>query len=96
MSRYELTAFSTEERGEASVRLRDYTTSDLRAEAWNHIPRINFTDSGHGIVYQSRVMARYEPRKTTKGRTGSLMEHAYKHLAEATRKVKAGRRRSTT
>ena len=32
------------------VRYREYTTSVRKAEAFKNIPKIQFTDSGHGIV----------------------------------------------
>ena len=32
------------------VRYREYTTSARKAEAFKSIPRIDFTDSGHGLV----------------------------------------------
>jgi hypothetical protein len=32
------------------VRYREYTTSDKRAEIFKTFPKIQFTDSGHGIV----------------------------------------------
>lgn len=32
------------------VRYREYTTSARKAEAFKRVPRIQFTDSGHGIV----------------------------------------------
>ena len=54
MSTWELTAFSTEERGECAVRHRVFTVSEVKARAWRRIPRIQFTDSGHGIVFAAR------------------------------------------
>ncbi len=32
------------------IRYREYTTSVRKAEAFKKIPKIQFTDSGHGIV----------------------------------------------
>lgn len=32
------------------VRYREYTTSSRKAKAFKAIPRIQFTDSGHGII----------------------------------------------
>lgn len=32
------------------VRYRAYTTQEARAERFKRVPRIDFTDSGHGIV----------------------------------------------
>ena len=36
------------------VRYREYTRSTIRAEMFKKIPRIDFTDSGHGIVFSAR------------------------------------------
>lgn len=54
---WELVGFSTEERGENAVRYRAYTTSERRALDFEQIPRIQFSDSGHGIVFQARRKA---------------------------------------
>lgn len=35
------------------ARSRRYTSSEITAIAWERIPRIDFTDSGHGLVFQS-------------------------------------------
>ncbi len=48
---WELTGRSTEERGENGVRHREYTTSATTAKLFGQIPRLQFTDSGHGIVF---------------------------------------------
>lgn len=37
--------------GYDGVRHREYTTSKRKAELFERIPRIQFTDSGHGIVF---------------------------------------------
>jgi hypothetical protein len=34
----------------SDVRYREYTTSVRKAEAFRNIPKIKFTDNGHGIV----------------------------------------------
>ena len=47
---WELVAYDTELR---EARAREYTSSPRRAEAWKRIARIDFTDSGHGIVFQA-------------------------------------------
>jgi hypothetical protein len=44
--------------GAREARWREYTYSDAKAEAWERLPRIQFTDSGHGIVFQAH---RLEP-----------------------------------
>ncbi len=51
MATWALIGYSTEEHGENSVRHREYTTSSRKAALFAQIPRIDFTDSGHGIVF---------------------------------------------
>jgi hypothetical protein len=46
-----LEAYDTEMR---EARSREYTTSKRMAERWEQIPRVQFTDSGHGIVFIAR------------------------------------------
>jgi len=53
---YELEAYNTDCRYQDDVRYRAYTTSKQKAEAFNKIPKIQFTDSGHGIVFCSREL----------------------------------------
>lgn len=55
-----LEAYDTEMR---EARSRRYTTGDLTAEAWERIPRIDFTDSGHGIVFHALEHPRGKKRK---------------------------------
>lgn len=50
---YELVAYNTDSRYPNDVRYRKYTTSKKLAEYFNKIPKIQFTDSGHGIVFTS-------------------------------------------
>jgi len=51
---YELVAYNTDCRYSQDVRYRVYTTSKKKAEAFDKIPKIQFTDSGHGIVFCTR------------------------------------------
>lgn len=51
MSTWMLEAYDTSFRGEDGVRHRSYTRSRRKAGAFAAIPRIQFTDSGHGIVF---------------------------------------------
>lgn len=60
---YELIGFNTDSRYRDDVRHREYTTSAAKADEFEKIPRIQFTDSGHGIVFQAREMAPGERRK---------------------------------
>lgn len=50
---YELTAYNTDQRY-GDVRYREYTSSERRAKSFSQIPKIQFTDSGHGIVFSAR------------------------------------------
>ena len=51
---YELEAYNTDCRYSQDVRYRSYTSSKKKAGAFDKIPKIQFTDSGHGIVFHSR------------------------------------------
>lgn len=74
MATWELVGFSTEEHGDNAVRHREYTTSERTATLFSLIPRIDFTDSGHGIVFDAR------PHRGGK-KTIRRMEHVRKHMA---------------
>ncbi len=52
---YELLAYNTDSRYRDDVRYRKYTTSRKLAEAFGKIPKIQFTDSGHGIVFTFKI-----------------------------------------
>ena len=54
---YELVGQSTDARSE-DIRWRSYTTSLFRAQSFARIPKIQFTDSGHGIVFSYRRVSR--------------------------------------
>jgi hypothetical protein len=45
------------------VRYRAYTTSVAKAEAFKRVPKIQFTDSGHGVVPVVKEMASGERRE---------------------------------
>jgi hypothetical protein len=59
---YELIAFATTD-PLRDIRYRVYTTNSVRAAAFSKIPRIQFSDSGHGIVFNFRVLEYRERRK---------------------------------
>ena len=61
---YELLAFATSN-PRNDIRYRRYTRSKLTAERFSKLPRIQFTDSGHGIVFTVREMGKGEKRNTT-------------------------------
>lgn len=50
---WELIGYNTDSRYD-DVRHREYTQSEKRADAFAQIPKIQFTDSGHGIVFAAR------------------------------------------
>lgn len=55
---------------------REYTTSERKAELFNEVPRIQFTDSGHGIVFRARL------KRPGEGRQRPVhMEHVRQHMA---------------
>ena len=58
---YELIAYNTDCRYPTDIRYRKYTTSKRIASDFEKIHKIQFTDSGHGIVFVSRE---YHGRKS--------------------------------
>lgn len=69
MTWFALEVYDTEQR---DVRCRRYTRSAKKAAAWERIPRIDFTDSGHGLVFTNRRT----PTGPNKQRP-TLSPHAY-------------------
>lgn len=53
-----LEAYGTDSRYGDDVRYRAYTTSEKKAEAFKRIPRIQFSDSGHGVVFWAEPLPR--------------------------------------
>jgi len=65
MAIYVLEAYNTDSRYRTDIRYREYTASKRRADLFNKIPKIQFSDSGHGIVFSATEhRGRREPRKT--------------------------------
>jgi len=76
MTTWLLEAYGTDSRYSDDVRFRAYTTSRKKAEAFKAIPRIQFTDSGHGIVFWAEELPPRTPRKPTRrGLTDYISEH---------------------
>ncbi len=50
---YKLEAYNTDCRYRDDIRYREYTSSKRKAEDFNKIPKIQFSDSGHGIVFSA-------------------------------------------
>lgn len=48
---YELIGYNTDSRYRDDIRHREYTTSEKKALLFGQIPKIQFTDSGHGVVF---------------------------------------------
>jgi len=65
------------------IRYREYTSSAKKAELFRGVPRIDFTDSGHGIVPHVREHSgRREPRNT------QLADHVQSHITSIGRLFK--------
>lgn len=74
---YELIGFSTERPGFVDVRFRDYTTSGRKAEKFSKIPKIQFSDSNHGIVFSAIPC-----RSRTKPKINILQDYVNKHMSD--------------
>ena len=76
MRLYELVAYNTDCRYD-DVRYRSYTSSKKKAEAFDKIPKIQFTDSGHGIVFCVREHSGYK-----KPNINTLSDYVREHISE--------------
>ena len=74
---YELEAYNTDCRYTQDVRYRQYTSSKKKADAFNKIPKIQFTDSGHGIVFHA-----HETSGKRKPTISLLRDYVEKNLKE--------------
>lgn len=83
--KYELVGFNTDSRFQSDVRWRQYTTSKKRAEEFEHIRKIQFSDSGHGIVFDAREVPAGELRKPD---VGILREYVRDELRRIKRELK--------
>jgi len=77
MTTWLLEAYGTDCRYGDDVRYRAYTTSRKKAEAFSRIPRIQFTDSGHGIVFHASELP---PRTKRLPLRNGLSDHIREHL----------------
>lgn len=81
-----MTTFVLEMRSTANwqdIRYREYTSSVKKAELFKGVPRIDFTDSGHGIVPHVREhRGRREPRNML------LADHVQEYITAKGREVK--------
>lgn len=72
---YQLEAYNTDSRCIDDIRYRAYTTSEKKAKMFEKIPKIQFTDSGHGIVFVARpVKKRNQPIVNT------ISEYVFRNL----------------
>ena len=77
MTTWLLEAYGTDYRYRDDVRYRAYTTSRKKAEAFARIPRIQFTDSGHGIVFTATELPPRTKRLPLRhGLTDYIAEHS--------------------
>ena len=90
MSVYELVGFNTDSRYREDVRYRTYTTSERRAKEFDQIDRIQFSDSGHGIVFSARP---HRGRRLPECRTVS--DHVQRELARIAAESKPPPRRAS-
>ena len=84
-----MTTFCLEMRSTADwndLRYREYTSSRRKAELFQKVPRISFTDSGHGIVPHVREYSgRREPLNMM------LANYVQEHITRMGREVKLPR-----
>ncbi len=85
MATWVLIGYSTEEHGEHGIRHREYTSSARTAALFAQIPRIQFTDSGHGVCFDA--LPHSGKRKPVR-----RMEYVYEHMA----RLRAEARKSRT
>lgn len=65
MTVYLLKAYNTDSRYPDDIRYREYTTSKRKADLFNKIPKIQFSDSGHGIYFSAQEHQGHRlPRRT--------------------------------
>lgn len=75
---YELLGISTENYND--VRWREYTTSKKKAARFSQIPRIQFSDSGHGIEFFVTEHARCHPNRPV---VREVWAHVEKHMVRS-------------
>ena len=80
MTTWLLEAFNTDSRYRDDIRYRAYTTSKRKAEAFDRIPKIQFTDSGHGIVFAATELP---PRTRRLPTLSGLSEYVREHMEPA-------------
>lgn len=91
MTTWELLGYGTDVRYAPDVRYRSYTTSATTASMFNRIPKIQWQDSGHGIVFSAKA---YSGRK--KPNVYAVEDYVREHMdrLRAEAKVTAPKTRS--
>ena len=79
MTIYLLEAYNTDSRYSQDIRYREYTASKKRAELFNKIPKIQFSDSGHGICFSA-----IEHRGHRLPPRNELYRYVYEQMAKLT------------
>lgn len=80
MATFVLEAFGTDQRFGDDTRYRRYTRSPTIAALFRTVPKIPFTDSGHGIVFTSREL-KPGAKRLLEMRPHSIEEHINAHFA---------------
>jgi hypothetical protein len=80
---YELLGFNTDSRYCNDIRWREYTTSKRKADRFDKIRKIQFSDSGHGIVFSAQE--HHGPRRQ---KVTVLYEYVSKEMARLAREEK--------
>jgi len=75
---YELLAYNTDCRY-SDIRYRSYTTSFKKAQLFEKIPKIQFTDSGHGVVFIYRIKLDGIPRRPC---VSTLRDYVNMHMSK--------------
>jgi hypothetical protein len=91
MTVYVLEAYNTDSRYPNDIRYREYTTSKTRADLFNKIPKIQFSDSGHGIVFWS-----HEHKGKRKELRRELSSYVFENLLKLKPITKKQKRLSAT
>jgi hypothetical protein len=78
MPTWELIAYNTDSRYRDDIRYREYTRSRTRAEAFERIPKIQFSDSGHELIFAARELP---PRTRREPLRYQLSDYVREHMA---------------
>lgn len=76
MTVYVLEAYNTDSRYPDDVRYREYTSSKKRADLFKRIPKIQFSDSGHGICFWSHEFKKGQRKELRR----ELLSYVYEQM----------------